>query len=612
MEWQKATLFISSTFNDMHGERDYLVKEVFPELEDWAEKRKVHLTEVDLRWGITEEESRGKGTVGTCLRHIDKSRPFFICFLGQKIGWIPDFEKDINEETKCRYPTLKDMVFETSLTEIEIEHSLFSPLPQIIEGKTVECPPTQYNLFFFRKDNYTDHLNTVQREIYTNAGNQEYDEKLKNLKNRILKKQGDPEVSVKVNEYCGKWDKNLRQPELSVYGNSEDEGRLVDFRCGGKPLKEVIIDELKEQISQAFGENIPMKHECEIEEDNTRQDIFIHKNNENYIERKNYVSTIMEYVENDERAPLLISSPSGYGKTMIVSKFIRDFEEKYPSKKLIKRLCGMSNLASNEYSLWISIMDDVKIAKDSEIYPHNADELKSNFKDILKAIAKSYECTIVIDSMNLISNGREMINQLYPLPDNLKVIISTTDDMKTVENEISQNSFSVSELRESEKRNLIETYLKNYLKELDEKEIEAICKTEGSKNPLYLKILLSELRLFGSFSQLESKIKKFGQTPETAFNQVLERLEEDEKLKGKEEIVPKMFYHLANSSQGLRENELTCLIRDETGLDEEYIKDTIILFLRQVRQFMVKKEERYDFSYESFKVAAKNRYCEKY
>lgn len=612
MEWQKAMLFISSTFNDMHGERDYLVKEVFPELEEWAEKRKVHLTEVDLRWGITEEESRGKGTVGTCLRHIDKSRPFFICFLGQKIGWIPDFEHDINNKTKRRYPTLKDIAGGNSLTEIEIEHSLFSPLPQIIEGETVECPPTQYNLFFFRKDNYTDHLNEAQREIYTNAGNPEYDEKLKNLKKRILKKQDEREVNVKVNEYLGKWDENLRQAELSVYGNLEDDGRLVDFRCGEKPLKEVIIGELKEQISQAFPKNISMDYECEIEEDNARQDIFIHKNNENYIERKNYISMIMEYVENDEKAPLLISSPSGYGKTMIISKFISDFEEEYPGKKLIKRLCGMSHLASSEYSLWTSIMDEVKISKDSEIYPHDIDELESNFKDILNAIAKRGECTIVIDSANLISNGREMINRLYPLPDGLKVIISTTEDMKTVKNKISQNSFSVSELDESEKRDLIETYLKNYLKELDEKEIEAICKTEGSKNPLYLKILLSELRLFGSFSQLESKIKKFGQTPETAFNQVLERLEEDEKLKGKEEIVPKMFYHLSNSSQGLRENELTCLIRDETGLDEEYIKDTISLFLRQIRQFMVKKEERYDFSYESFKVAAKNRYFEKY
>ena len=30
--WQKVTIFISSTFNDMHAERDYLVKDVFPEL----------------------------------------------------------------------------------------------------------------------------------------------------------------------------------------------------------------------------------------------------------------------------------------------------------------------------------------------------------------------------------------------------------------------------------------------------------------------------------------------------------------------------------------------------------------------------------------------------
>lgn len=249
---------------------------------------------------------------------------------------------------------------------------------------------------------------------------------------------------------------------------------------------------------------------------------------------------------------------------------------------------------------------------DSEIYPNDTAELKNNFKDILNSIAKCGECVIVIDSINLIPNGHDMINRLYPLPDSLKIIISTTEDMQTLENKISQNSFSVTELQESEKRDLIETYLKNYLKKLDEKEIETICKTEGSKNPLYLKILLSELRIFGSFSQLESKIKKFGQTPETAFNQVLERLEEDEKLKGKEEIVPKMFYHLSNSSEGLTENELICLIKNKTNLDEEYIQDTIRLFLRQVRQFMVKKEEKYNFSYESFKIAAKNRYGEKY
>ena len=37
MQWKRVTIFISSTFNDMHAERDYLVKDVFPELVGRAE-----------------------------------------------------------------------------------------------------------------------------------------------------------------------------------------------------------------------------------------------------------------------------------------------------------------------------------------------------------------------------------------------------------------------------------------------------------------------------------------------------------------------------------------------------------------------------------------------
>jgi len=84
MDWQRVTIFISSTFNDMHAERDYLVKNVFPELREWCEKRKIHLVDVDLRWGVTTDDTENKNTVGTCLKNIDKSRPFFLCFLGQR------------------------------------------------------------------------------------------------------------------------------------------------------------------------------------------------------------------------------------------------------------------------------------------------------------------------------------------------------------------------------------------------------------------------------------------------------------------------------------------------------------------------------------------------
>lgn len=55
--WKNVHVFISSTFNDMHGERDYLVKRVFPQLREWCERRKLRLVDIDLRWGINERNS---------------------------------------------------------------------------------------------------------------------------------------------------------------------------------------------------------------------------------------------------------------------------------------------------------------------------------------------------------------------------------------------------------------------------------------------------------------------------------------------------------------------------------------------------------------------------
>ena len=40
MDWKTINIFISSTFNDTHTERDYLVKDVFSELAEWCEKSK--------------------------------------------------------------------------------------------------------------------------------------------------------------------------------------------------------------------------------------------------------------------------------------------------------------------------------------------------------------------------------------------------------------------------------------------------------------------------------------------------------------------------------------------------------------------------------------------
>ena len=68
-----------------------------------------------------------------------------------------------------------------------------------------------------------------------------------------------------------------------------------------------------------------------------------------------------------------------------------------------------------------------------------------------------------------------------------------------------------------DRRRLVRAYLSMYLKELDETHLEELIRIPAARNPLYLMIVLSELRVFGSFAGLGDKVRSdFGETPESA------------------------------------------------------------------------------------------------
>lgn len=67
-------VFLSSTFRDMHAERDSLARHVFPRLRKLCEARGATLTDVDLRWGITVDEAAEGGVLRICLDEIEEMR----------------------------------------------------------------------------------------------------------------------------------------------------------------------------------------------------------------------------------------------------------------------------------------------------------------------------------------------------------------------------------------------------------------------------------------------------------------------------------------------------------------------------------------------------------
>ena len=60
-------VFLSSTFRDLKNEREVLMKKIFPEIKAICRAKGITVTEVDLRWGITDEEAILGKIVRTCM-----------------------------------------------------------------------------------------------------------------------------------------------------------------------------------------------------------------------------------------------------------------------------------------------------------------------------------------------------------------------------------------------------------------------------------------------------------------------------------------------------------------------------------------------------------------
>jgi hypothetical protein len=138
-------VFVSSTFRDMFAEREELIKRVFPQLRKLCEQRGVTWGDVDLRWGITEDQAERGEVLPVCLGEIDRCRPFFIGILGERYGWVPGPDR-IGAEVLEDHPWLHEHR-EDSVTEMEIWHGVLN-----------HSGHPRHAFFYFREPGHVDRL----------------------------------------------------------------------------------------------------------------------------------------------------------------------------------------------------------------------------------------------------------------------------------------------------------------------------------------------------------------------------------------------------------------------------------------------------------------------
>ena len=314
------------------------------------------------------------------------------------------------------------------------------------------------------------------------------------------------------------------------------------------------------------------------------------------------------------------------GKTSLLARWIDRTAPIQAGESLHYRFIGASDGSTTVDALLRSVLREIQelAGKLEEEIPADPEKLRAALPKLLEAAGKRGKTVLVLDGLNQLETELSDLAWLpLALPRRHKLIASFKRGEPQAEAYFDQLQAGghaiLAEVQPFEslddRRRLVQVYLSQFLKELDERHLEALIRSEGAGNPLYLKAVLAELRVFGAFADLGEKIRAdFGTDPVSAFGGVLRRLENDPAYSPvqPELLVPRLFGWLAHARTGMSVEELSGLLIQEGLLPddggEQRAEEAVHGLLRQVRPYLARRDGRADFFYESFKLAVLERY----
>ena len=195
--WKARPVFVSSTFRDMHAERDYLRTHAFPELAEQLRERCHYLDAIDLRQGVenadeADEAARELRVLKVCLGEVERSKPFIVALLGDRYGWVPPAERIRAAAHSAGLPTSVE-VGGRSVTELEILHGVLENPDQ-----------RRRSWFYFRALDRTSMPPAVAARFPAEEPSEDPASpagKLRALKERIRR-----ELPDRVRDYVLRWD----------------------------------------------------------------------------------------------------------------------------------------------------------------------------------------------------------------------------------------------------------------------------------------------------------------------------------------------------------------------------------------------------------------------
>ena len=530
-KWRTVRVFISSTFRDMHGERDLLTRFVFPELRARAHSRQIQLYEVDLRWGVTEEDARHHRALQICLDEISRCN-YFLGLLGERYGWVldeemvrkvPDFEWVKEEGVGC------------SITEIEIRHACLRD-PESARNRA---------FFYFRDPAVVTSIPSKHRAQFESE-TEETREKVERLKSEI--RTSGLEV---YDGYPSRW--------LGVLEDKPMVGKLEDFG-------ERVLHNLWNAVKRDFPDEETGVDP--IAEATAAHNAFAESRASSFVGRRSLLAKAAEMVQEREKSLVLLEGKPGSGKSAFVAALAQQFSSQAHS---FTHFLGAAPSSTNIASILTRLCHELKrrFSLDRDVpedYPELVKCWDQFLRDCSAAVGESM-LVVFIDGLDLLEsahNARAMDWLPQQIPPGVTVVVSAVE-----RGEISLNlkkrdpaplSLTVGRMNEWDKADMVREKLARHCKSLDESpfnnQLKILLSKKDAANPLFLHLACEELRVFGVFEEVSSFLKSLPPTLPLLLQEVLARIEGELG----DELVSVALSLLCLVRNGLRECELSSLL----------------------------------------------------
>lgn len=489
-------VFVSSTFRDMGEEREELVKRIFPQLRRLCADRGVIWSEVDLRWGITDEQQAEGKVLPICLAEIQRSRPYFIAMLGERYGWVPT---EIDDSLVAAEPWLAEHRTR-SITELEILHGVLND------------PEMATHTFFYLRDPSSVRSRPKREQA------------------ALLEGPSEAEIEQLGREEAERRADQRRERLRALKARIRESGLPVrDFR-DPRSLEDHVLTDLSGVIDRLFpagSEPDPLDEEAADHEQFARSRAAV------YVARPEAFRHLDAHASGDG-PPLVVLGESGGGKSALVANWALRWRERNPDDFVLFHFVGASPGSTDWSSMVRRLVAEIDryLGREEDI-PDEASALRAAFVDRLHRVGARGRAVLIIDALNQLED-RDGAPDLVWLPEtpppNVRLLVSTLPGRPLAE--IERRGWPTTEvapLDADERRTLTVEYLRQYTKELSPDQLERVVQAPQTANPLFLQSMLEELRLWGHHETLGTHIDHYleAATPEELYGKVLHRYEED-------------------------------------------------------------------------------------